>query len=118
MLRSFRRRTVLFSLAALLSWILASPAAAYEPDVRPVPPPSGGCLGSNDPYCEGGGGGDGPGFGFGCEVCELLLEDNTDPGSAYYGCVEIDVFEQNGYSDCVDGDDAHYCSFSNFCTIV
>lgn len=110
---------IAFVLVALvfLSFVPASATLTFDP--APENQPGGrsapaGCLGLNDPYCDpgGGGGDDDPSFGFGCHGCELLLEDNTDPSSAYYTCASDDLY---GYLDCADGSNTSYCTLQNYC---
>jgi hypothetical protein len=107
---------LLLLVAALVFCLPASSAMAFNPYVPPEPPPPEGCLGSNDPYCQGGSGG-GSG-GYSCQVCELMLEDNTDPSTSYYGCMFVDPLVQNGYQYCTPGGYEHYCRLKTFCQIA
>jgi len=106
-------RMLAFAALVMLAISLAPTALAFEPENQPDPPPPAGCLGSNDPYCEGGGGGGGGGgWSPGCKEC-FTFPDGPDGQPGGPECI---VASSGGYAVCTV--DAYGCRTSSRCILV
>lgn len=105
-------RTLLGATLLLVLVLAWSPQTfAFQPETQPEPPPPGGCLGSNDPYCEGGGGGGG-GWTPGCKECSWI-PDGPDGQPGGDTCILVN---DGGHSSCVV--DAYGCDTDGQCLLV
>jgi hypothetical protein len=76
--------------------------------------PGDGCLGPDDPFCNGGGGGGGGGgTNTGCRIC-LFIHEGPNGEPAYHYCA--DIAGPNRLNDCEAF--ANGCSSNGFCVWV
>lgn len=102
---------LLFILLVLAAPSLSAQEQPGQEEEQPAPPPAG-CLGSNDPWCEGAGGGDDGGFDYDCSTCEWIPEGpNGEP--SFYACVVDNGCCNSELRECRDG--LYTCYYDGYC---